>query len=83
MSEIAFTGKVGARKMCLMKRNRFETRHDAYYPTLELADGQKVTIKDDTSPVGLMNADTRYKAIKKGKEVLERMQAIGIKGGRP
>ncbi|WP_303982233.1 hypothetical protein [Niallia circulans] len=48
--------------------------HTAWYTLVETTDGRKLTVKDSNAPVGMMEAETRYKAIKKGKEFLERMK---------
>lgn len=47
--------------------------HTAWYTLVETTDGRKLTVKDTTSPVGIMEAETRYKAIKKGKQFLEKV----------
>ena len=41
---------------------------------VETVDGRKITVKDADSPYGVMGADNRNEAIKKGKEFLKRMK---------
>lgn len=64
-----FTGRVGAKKMSFMVDGSL---HKAWYTTLTTTDGEKVHIKDRESPMGMVKADTRYKAIKVGENFIER-----------
>jgi len=74
MSKVVFGEKVGAKFMSFMVGKEDKELHSAWYTLVE-ANGQMVTVKDADSPVGLMEAESRYKAIKKGKEFLSRMKA--------
>jgi hypothetical protein len=71
---VEFTGKVGAKQMSFMIDEDKKVLHTAYYVFLETKDGGEVTVKDESSPVGMMEGETRYKAIKKGKRFLEKIQ---------
>lgn len=72
--KIEFTGKVGARSMSFLIDDNSSELHTAWYTLLETKDGQKLTVKDSSSIVGMMEGETRYRAIKKGKEVLKRLE---------
>lgn len=66
--KIEFTDKVGASRQSFMVNGKL---HTAWYTHLTTTNGSCVTINDAESPVGMMEAETRYLAIKKGKEFLE------------
>ncbi|MGD1416478.1 hypothetical protein [Bacillus stercoris] len=72
MTKVKFTGKVGAKRMNFMKEGMKEL-HSAWYSMVETTDGQMVTIIDRSAPFELMEGETRYKAVKKAKEFLERV----------
>lgn len=72
MRKVKFTGKTGAKHMCFMEEDN-KSLHCAYYSMVETTDGQMVTIKDESSPFGLLEDKTRYKAVKKAKEFLDRV----------
>ena len=74
LNKVEFTGKVGAKTMSFMLDDKSKDLHTAWYTLVETTDGRKLTVKDLSAPVGIMEAETRYKAIKKGKEFLERMK---------
>ncbi|MFP3751183.1 hypothetical protein [Bacillus altitudinis] len=67
MSKVKFTGKVGTKRMNFMKEG-CKDMHSAYYTTVETT-----CVKDADAPFGLMEATTRSEAIKKGKQILERV----------
>ena len=73
MENVVFTGKVGAKEMSFMIGDTIEKLHTAWFTLLETEDGRKVTITDEESPVRLMEAESRYKAVKKGKMFLEKI----------
>ena len=69
---IKFTDKIGTKTMSfVIGENELYT---AYCVIVESVDGRKMTVKDDESPYGIMGADRRNEAIKKGKEFLKRMK---------
>lgn len=72
--KIEFTGKVFAKQMSFLLED--DTLHTAYYTIIETVTGRRVTIVDKEAPKGMMEAETRYMAVKKGKEFLKRMNAI-------
>lgn len=74
MNKVEFTGKVGAKSMSFMVDREARKMHTAWYTLVETTDGRMCTVKDESSPVNMMEAETRYKAIKKGKEFLKRME---------
>lgn len=81
---VEFTGKVGATQQSFMIGGEL---HTAWYTQLRTTNGNVVTIDDAESPVGMMEAETRYLAIKKGNAFLEKLkkgreQAISI-GAKP
>lgn len=73
-TKVEFSGKVEAKQMSFMIDEDKKTLHTAYYVFLETTEGKELTIKDKNSPVGMLEGDTKYKAIKKGKEFLKKYQ---------
>lgn len=69
--KVEFTDKVGAHRKSFMVGGKI---HTAWYTLVTTANGESVTISDAESPVGMMEAETRYLAIKKGKEFLEKLK---------
>lgn len=76
---VTFTGEVKTKQMSFLIGEKNDELHTAYYVFLRTADGQEVTVKDPQSPVGMMEAPTRHKAVKKGKEFLVQHQGDGVK----
>jgi hypothetical protein len=69
---IRFTEKVRTKTMSfVIGENEL---HTAFCVIVESVDGRKMTVKDDDSPYGVMGADSRNEAIKKGKDFLKRMK---------
>lgn len=68
---VEFTGKVGATRKSFMLGGEL---HTAWYTQLTTTNGNVVTINDAESPVGMMEAETRYLAIKKGNTFLEKVR---------
>lgn len=69
--QTVFGEKVGAKEQSYMIGEKL---HTAFYTKVEI-NGQMVNIKDESSPVGLMEAETRNLALKKGKEFLASKKA--------
>lgn len=67
---VEFTGKVGATQQSFMVGGEL---HTAWYTQLTTTNGNVVTINDAESPVGMMEAETRHLAIKKGNAFLEKV----------
>lgn len=78
MKKIQFTDKVGAKEMSFLI-DESRTLHTAWFPHVETIEGTKLTIKDDDAPAGIMEAESRYKAIKKGKLFLQTHNSKEIK----
>ena len=74
MSEVHFTGKVGAKHMTFLVDEENKTFHSAYFTLVETTDGRKIHIHDDDAPIKMVEGETRYKAVKKGREFLERIK---------
>ena len=68
MSEVHFTGKVGARHMTFELGEGNKTFHSAYFTTVETTDGRKIYIHDEDAPIRMVEGETRYNEVKKGKE---------------
>lgn len=68
---VEFTDEVGAKQNSFMIGGEI---HTAWYTLITTTNGNVVTIDDAESPVGMMEAETRYLAIKKGKEFLEKLK---------
>ena len=71
---IKFTEKVGAKIMSFMIGENNEELYTAYCTIVESVDGRKMTVKDESSPIGIMESESRKEAIKKGKLFLKRMK---------
>lgn len=66
MNKEELTGKVFSKNMSFYLKES-DTVHSAYYVLLETISGKKVPIKDESDVVGMMSADSRDKAIRKGE----------------
>lgn len=73
MSDVVIGHKVSAKRLCFMIDKDNKRLHCAYFPTIEI-NGTMMMVKDANAPAGKLEAETRYKAIKKGKEALERIR---------
>lgn len=69
---VKFTEKIGTKTMSFVINDN--ELYTARCVIVESVDGRKMTVKDDDSPYGIMGADSRNEAIKKGKEFLKRMK---------
>lgn len=69
-----FKDKVSAEELSFMVGEKKDIVHTAWYTVIETLEGRKIHISDPSSPVGMMEAVSKYRAIKKGKEFLKRLQ---------
>lgn len=69
---IKFTDNVGTKMMSFIIGEG--ELYTSYCVIVETVEGSKITVIDTESPSGVMCADTRKEAIKKGKDFLKRMK---------
>lgn len=75
-----FDGRVVAKRATFWVHGQLETK---WVTQLSNTEGQDVVIHDATSPVGVMVADSKVKAIQKGWDYIERQKVNRRMGDRP
>lgn len=73
MSKVTFGNNIGAKQWSFMLDKENKILHTAWFPLIEV-NGKMATIKDDSYPVGIKEAESRYKARKMAKEFLDRLK---------